>query len=168
MFDWMANGWTNAATLLAGHAVAPTLAFLHLDRAGDDANEIAQYLLISSVQIAIIALVFRPLESLVPVEHWAERRMTAIDRAYTFLKLFGLIPLFAYLFLPMLGTLIDWLAGAPDADGGASPLQLDALLPWLRPHPVVLFIAYFAIADFAYYLIHRLQHALRSSGSARF
>ncbi len=128
--------------------------------ARDDANEIAQYLLISGVQIAIIALVFRPLENLVPVERWAERRLTAIDRAYTFLKLFGLIPLFAYVFLPLLGTLIDRLSGAPGAVGGAAPLQIDALLPWLRPHPVVLFIAYFAIADFAYYLIHRLQHAL--------
>ncbi|GAA0712119.1 sterol desaturase family protein [Dokdonella soli] len=160
MFDWLATVWTAAARFIAVYGVTPVLAFVHLDRAGDDALEIAQYLLICVVQIAVIALVFRPLESLVPVERWADRRLTRIDRAYTFLKLFGLIPLFAYVFLPLLGTAVGMLTGTPRMEGGVSPLQLDVRVPWFRSHPVALFVAYFTISDFVYYLVHRLQHAL--------
>ena len=156
MFDWPATAWASAVSFLAHHAIAPLLAFAHLDRVGDDADEIAQYLLIGLVQVAIIAFVFRPLESLRPLERWSDRRATRIDRTYTFLKLFGLIPLFAYVALPLLGHLL----GATDADAAAAPLQLDVWLQWLRPHPLLLFFVYLAITDFVYYAIHRLQHAL--------
>jgi sterol desaturase/sphingolipid hydroxylase (fatty acid hydroxylase superfamily) len=159
MFDWIATGWIAIANAFAAHGVAPTLAFLHLDIAGNDAVEIAQYLMISSVQVAIIALVFRPLESLIPVERWPDRRLTGIDRVYTFLKLFGLIPLFAYVFLPLFGMALDALTGTPAAEDAPAPLQLDVLVPWFREHPVILFVVYLAIADFVYYLIHRAQHA---------
>lgn len=119
------------------------------------AHEIAEYFLLAIVQVAVIALVFRPLERLWPVEAWPDRRITAIDRSYTLIKLFGVLPLFTYLILAPLGNL---LGGGSDDPAGIVSVQ--GLVPWLGHHPVLLFLVYYAIQDFTYYLIHRLQHAI--------
>ena len=91
--------WSFLVDWLTRHAVSPFLALVHLDRLAGDPREIAAALLIAAAQVLVIALVFRPLESLVPAEHWSDRRLTRIDRTYTLLMLLGLNPLFAYLVL---------------------------------------------------------------------
>ncbi len=118
-------------------------------------HEIAEYFLLTVVQVAVIALVFRPMERMWPVEHWPDRRVTAIDRSYTLIKLFGVLPLFTYLILAPLGNLFG---GGNDDPTGIVSVQ--GLVPWLGHHPVLLFLVYYAIQDFTYYLIHRLQHAI--------
>lgn len=118
-------------------------------------DEIVQYFLLTIVQVAVIALVFRPMEHLWPLEHWQDRRVTLIDRSYTLIKLFGVLPLFTYLILAPLGTLF---AGGGDDSAGIVSVQ--GLVPWLGRHPVLLFLVYYAIQDFTYYVIHRLQHAI--------
>lgn len=119
------------------------------------AHEIAEYFLLAIVQVAVIALVFRPLERLWPVEDWPDRRITVIDRSYTLIKLLGVLPLFTYLILAPLGNL---LGGGSDDPSGIVSVQ--GLVPWFGHHPVLLFLVYYAIQDFTYYLIHRLQHAI--------
>ncbi|MBS0226888.1 MAG: sterol desaturase family protein [Proteobacteria bacterium] len=119
------------------------------------AHEIANYFLLAIVQVAVIALVFRPMERLWPAEDWPDRRITKIDRGYTLIKLFGVLPLFTYLVLAPLGNL---LGGGSDDPAGIVSVQ--GLVPWLGHHPVLLFLVYYAIQDFTYYLIHRLQHAI--------
>ena len=145
--------WTAAVSWLAGHAIVPALAALHLTAYVLQPREIAQYFLLTAMQVAIIAFVFRPLESLWPAEHWPDRRITVIDRSYTLIKLFGVLPLFTYLVLtPLFGG---------DDDGDAAGLvSVQGMLPWLGHHPVLLFVVYYAIYDLVYYLIHRLQHMI--------
>jgi hypothetical protein len=96
------------------HAVTPLLARLHLSGLAGDPNEIAEALLIAIAQIAVIGLIFRPLESLAPAEKWAGRRYTRIDRTYTLVMLLGLNPLFAYLVLrrSRTGSVAAWLRWA--------------------------------------------------------
>lgn len=153
--------WTTAVNALAGHAIAPLLGWLHLTVLADDPREIAAALLISALQVLIVACVFRPLEDLLPAEHWVDRRYARIDRFYTLLKLFGVLPIFTYLlldpFASWIGGLVD---GAASSVGGVAPLSLQRLMPWLGGHSVVLFLVYFAIFDLVYYLIHRLQHGV--------
>ena len=120
-----------------------------------DARAIAGYFLLTAIQVAVIALIFRPLESLWPIEHWPDRRSTAIDRSYTLIKVFGVLPLFAYAVLAPLGNLF----GGGDNDP-AGIVSVQGLAPWLGLHPVLLFLVYYAIQDFTYYVIHRLQHAI--------
>ncbi len=153
--------WTTAVTALAGHAIAPLLGWLHLTALADDPREIAAALLISAVQVLIVACVFRPLEDLLPAEHWVDRRYARIDRFYTLLKLFGVLPIFTYLLLDPFASWVGGLFdGAATGVGGAAPFSLLRLLPWLGGHSVVLFLVYFAIFDLVYYLIHRLQHGV--------
>lgn len=148
--------WSAVVNGLALHVVEPVLAALHLSRlVADPPREIAQYFLLTAVQVAIIAGVFRPLENLWPAERWIDRRATAVDRAYTLLKLFGVLPLFTYLALSPLARLIG---GTGDGVGGVFSVQ--GLLPWLGQHPVLLFLVYYALYDLAYYAIHCLQHTI--------
>lgn len=148
--------WSAVVNWLALRVVEPVLAALHLSRlVADPPHEIAQYFLLTAIQVTIIAGVFRPLEGLWPAERWADRRATAVDRAYTLLKLFGMLPLFTYLALPPLARLIG---GVGDNAGGV--LSLQGLLPWLGRHPVLLFLVYYALYDLVYYVIHRLQHTI--------
>jgi sterol desaturase/sphingolipid hydroxylase (fatty acid hydroxylase superfamily) len=146
--------WSFLVDWLTRHAVSPFLALVHLDRLAGDPREIAAALLIAAAQVLVIALVFRPLESLVPAEHWSDRRLTRIDRTYTLLMLLGLNPLFAYLVLTPLANAF----GGTDAAGAAAPGGLAAWFPWLQQHPLTLFLVYYVIYDFAYYWMHRVQH----------
>jgi sterol desaturase/sphingolipid hydroxylase (fatty acid hydroxylase superfamily) len=109
--------------------------------------------------VFVIACIFRPLESLLPAEKWADRRYTRIDRTYTLVMLLGLNPLFAYL---VLTPLANWLGGgAPVAASGESEVSgLAHWMPWFQDHPFVLFFVYYLVYDFVYYWMHRTQHAI--------
>ncbi|MBA8882792.1 sterol desaturase family protein [Dokdonella fugitiva] len=143
--------WNSLVDGLDAHAVTPFLAFAHLTGLAGDPREIAEALLIALAQVLVIGLVFRPLESLAPAERWADRRLARIDRTYTLLMLLGLNPLFAYLVLTPFANAFG--GGAEEAASG-----LAAWLPWFQQHPLALFLAYYAIYDFAYYWMHRAQH----------
>ncbi len=79
MFDVLAQWWWLAVDWFSAHAVEPALAFLHLGNLIGEPEDIAAALLIASVQIAIIACVFRPLETLAPAEDWKDRQLTKVD-----------------------------------------------------------------------------------------
>lgn len=146
--------WSLLVDGLARHAVAPVLDQLGISPSATDPREVAQYFLITSIQVAIIAGVFRPMEKLWPAEIQRDRKLRALDRSYTLIKLFGALPLFTYFVLAQFARLF-----AGDAAGESTPL-LPRVFPWFAPHPVLLFVLYYAIYDFVYYLIHRLQHAI--------
>jgi sterol desaturase/sphingolipid hydroxylase (fatty acid hydroxylase superfamily) len=145
--------WSLLVDGLARHAVAPVLDLLGISPSATDPREVAQYFLITAIQVAIIAVVLRPLERLWPAEPQSDRRLRAIDRSYTLIKLFGVLPLFTYFVLAQFTRLF---AGGTD-DG--APL-FARVIPWFADHPVALFLTYYAIYDFVYYFIHRLQHAI--------
>jgi sterol desaturase/sphingolipid hydroxylase (fatty acid hydroxylase superfamily) len=129
---------------------------LHLSWLDSQAADIARYFLLTVVQLAVIACVLRPLENVWPAEPWEQRRSTLIDCRYTLIKLLLVLPLFTYL---VLYPLNQWMGG--DSEGnGVGLISIQHGLPWLAHHPVVLFLVYYAIYDFVYYLVHRLQHAI--------
>jgi sterol desaturase/sphingolipid hydroxylase (fatty acid hydroxylase superfamily) len=146
--------WSFLVDWLNGHAVTPFLELVRLDRLAGDPREIAAALLIAAAQVLVIAVVFRPLESLAPAERWDDRHLTRIDRTYTLLMLLGLNPLFAYLVLTPLANAF----GGVDATGQTDVSGLAAWLPWFQRHPLALFLVYYVIYDLAYYWMHRVQH----------
>jgi sterol desaturase/sphingolipid hydroxylase (fatty acid hydroxylase superfamily) len=155
MFDWPAP-WPLALHWTSLHIVHPVLLAAHLSWLDGQSGDIAQYFLLTVVQFAVIAFVLRPAEDVWPAEPWAARTTTAIDARYTALKLFVALPLFTYL---VLFPLNQWMGGDSEG-GGAGLVSIQQGVPWLAHHPVVLFVVYYAIYDFVYYLIHRLQHAI--------
>jgi sterol desaturase/sphingolipid hydroxylase (fatty acid hydroxylase superfamily) len=148
--------WSHAAAWLGQHAVAPALAALHLAGLSDDPADIAGSLMIATLQLCIIGLVFRPLESWLPAERWEDRRYARIDFHYTWLMLVGVFPLFSFLILT---PFANWLGGgAADAAAGGASYDLRHLFPWLDRHPWALFALYYLAYDFTYYWMHRVQH----------
>lgn len=143
-------GWTVL------HIVQPSLLAMHLSWLHGQATDIAQYLVLTTIQVALIACVLRPLENVWPAERWVTRSTTAIDGRYTMLKLFVVLPLFTYL---VLFPINQWLGGDRDGEGGGL-VSVQQDLPWLAGHPLLLFVCYYAIYDFVYYVVHRLQHAI--------
>jgi sterol desaturase/sphingolipid hydroxylase (fatty acid hydroxylase superfamily) len=156
LYQYWTGHWDATVAWLADHAVIPLLQALHLLRWADDPSEIAGYFLITLIQVALIAGLLRPLESLLPVERWTVRSHTAIDRRYTLIKLFGVLPAFTYVALTALGKMFG---GADDDDAGGL-VSLAGLFPWFGAHPVAQFLVYYLIYDLVYYVIHRLQHAI--------
>lgn len=145
--------WGSAEEFVA-QALAVPLGAAHLTELVASPREVASYFLLCTVQLVLIACVMRPLESLCPQETWTDRDLTRIDRVYTLLKLLVVVPVFTFVAIPAASHLLGATAG------GEAPLQLERRIPWLLGHPVLLFLVYFAIYDFVYYVIHRLQHAL--------
>ena len=147
--------WSFLVTWLNVHAVTPFVGLLHLDGLAGDPREIAEALLIALIQVGVIGLVFRPLETIAPAERWSDRRYARIDRTYTLVMLLGLNPLFAYL---VLTPLANWFGGDAAATGPDAVSGLASWLPWFTQHPLVLFLVYYLIYDFVYYWMHRTQH----------
>ena len=150
----IATTWAFVVDGLAQHAIAPVLDAFGISRATTDPREVTQYFLITAIQVAIIACVLRPMERLWPAETQHNGKFRAIDRNYTLLKLLGVLPLFTYFVLAQFTHLF-----ASDDSTNSTPLLVRAL-PWFGLHPIVLFLIYYAIYDFVYYAIHRLQHAI--------
>lgn len=157
MFD-LSPLWAHLTSWASDHAVVPLLQALHLSGLSGNPDDIAAALLIAALQVGIIGLVFRPLETWFPAERWADRRLTRVDRNYTLLMLLGIFPLFTYLVLMPFSHLF----GGGDAvdTGTGSPLGLTHWMPWFNQHPYLLFAAYYVVYDFVYYWMHRTQHAI--------
>jgi sterol desaturase/sphingolipid hydroxylase (fatty acid hydroxylase superfamily) len=152
--------WEHAVSWLSSHAVVPALSALHVLELSGNPEEIAEAMLLGLVQLGIIALIFRPLESLIPAEKWPDRKATWVDIQYTLIILLGLLPLFTYL---VLNPLIHYLGGGATAtaETDSQPLiNLSKLLPVLDGHPLLLFLVYYLIYDFVYYWMHRSQHLI--------
>lgn len=158
MFD-LSPSWAHLTSWVSDNAVVPLLQALHLSGLSGNPDDIAAALLIAALQVGIIGLVFRPLETWFPAERWADRRLTRVDRNYTLLMLLGIFPLFTYLVLMPFSHLFGGGGDAVDP-GTGSPLALTHWMPWLNQHPYLLFAAYYVVYDFVYYWMHRTQHAI--------
>jgi sterol desaturase/sphingolipid hydroxylase (fatty acid hydroxylase superfamily) len=133
--------------------VMPVLLFLHIS---GNPNGFAGAGMITGLQIGIIVLIFRQLESLAPAERWTDRRLTKIDRLYTLLMLLGLFPLFSYLVLSPFSHLL----GAGDVASTESSFNVKHWVPWFNQHPMLLLAVYYVVYDFVYYWMHRAEHLI--------
>ena len=142
--------WHQLVETTRDNLVVPLLSRLHVPPDALDARDMAASLLIAALQIGVIGLVFRPLESWRPAERWADRRLTRVDRGYTLLTLLGAAPLAIFLALTPLRDL--------PAGGVASGLLTG--VPWFAQYPYTLFVVYYLAFDCAYYWMHRAEHAI--------
>lgn len=152
--SFLSMWWSDAIAWLSQHGVVPVLNGLRLTQAAGDPLEIAEAVLIAGMQLFMIACIFRPLESLVPAEPWADRKHTSIDRSYSLLMLLGLFPLFSFLVLMPFAQMLGGGPAAQEVTG------LQRWLPWFADHPLALFLVYYLVYDLVYYWMHRAQHAI--------
>jgi sterol desaturase/sphingolipid hydroxylase (fatty acid hydroxylase superfamily) len=113
-----------------------------------------EFFLCGVLQISAAFLLLRPLEALRPIEVWQDRRAVRVDVLYSFLDRLGIIPLLVFALLaPLLTSFDGWLRF-----NDIIPLQLEDLLPGLDARPLLSFMIYLMILDFAEYWRHRLSH----------
>lgn len=152
MFD--ASGlWRHLVEGTSEGIAAPLLSLLQVPATALSPHELATSLLIAAIQIGIIALIFRPLESWIPAERWTDRRLTRVDRQYTLLVVLGVLPLTIFLATTPLRELLG-------GDAGAAQTGLLHGIPVLDRHPYLLFLVYYLVFDLVYYWMHRAQHAI--------
>jgi sterol desaturase/sphingolipid hydroxylase (fatty acid hydroxylase superfamily) len=146
--DWLgvAQGW------LFETAIQPLVFQLGFGAFVEDAFEGTEWLLIGLLELALLFLVLRPLESLLPAQQITDPRARWNDFLYTVLHRVGV---FSVLIFFTLDPLMDSLAAGLRFDG-FHPFNLEALWPGISP--LAAFAVYFVVLDFFDYWYHRASH----------
>jgi len=146
--DWLglAQGW------LFETAIQPLVFQLGFGEFIEDAFEGTEWLLIGVLELALLFLVLRPLESMIPAQKITDPRARWNDFIYTVLHRIGI---FSVLIFLTLDPLLDALTAALRFDG-FKPLNLETLWPGISP--LGAFFVYFVVLDFFDYWYHRASH----------
>ncbi|HQT72378.1 MAG: fatty acid hydroxylase [Acidiphilium sp. 37-67-22] len=108
-------------------------------------------------QMLLAYAVCVPLERAMPIERWDSRRAVLVDVFYTFLARVGVLPVMTFVLFYAAQVRLDGFL----ADHGYVPPMLETIFPQLFGHPVITFVVYALILDFADYWRHRLSHRFR-------
>lgn len=112
------------------------------------------WLVVGLLQIAVMVVVFEPMQRLWPVEPVRDRRTIRVDMLYTVIHRLGLFKLAMFFTLEAwfdqgLGLLRTW---------GLPTWHLDQVWPGVSDMPLVAFFVYLVALDFVHYWLHRAQH----------
>ncbi|NDU85609.1 MAG: sterol desaturase family protein [Ferrovum sp.] len=150
------QGFTLTQAWVFEHGVEPLLPAFGLLAYQEEAFDATEFFLVGLGEIALLILLFRPLEALFPAEHWANRKGVRVDILYTLLHRLGFIPLVLFVLLwPLTFKLDAWLRLH-----GFIPYTLEDIFPSLENRPLLTFLSYLIIIDFFSYWLHRFQHRL--------
>ncbi len=154
---FVAQGFNAALGWLFQSLVEPLL--FRFDGAGvlEQAYDGTEFFLLGVLQVVILYAILRPLEAWLPVERWSDRRAIRVDILYTLLHRLGVLSLVLFF---VLDPLVDELAGILRLKG-ISNFNLDDLWPGVTSIPIVAFVLYLIVLDFAGYWVHRAQHRFR-------
>ena len=141
-----AHGW------LFEHVVEPFIFFSGLGEFTEEAFEGTEWFLVGMVELAALYLVLRPLEALLPVHAFADKRARWNDFIYTLVHRLGLFSIAIFF---TLDPLMDHIAGLLRLEG-VHPFNLESLLPSMPP--LASFLLYLVVLDFCDYWFHRAQH----------
>jgi sterol desaturase/sphingolipid hydroxylase (fatty acid hydroxylase superfamily) len=116
--------------------------------------DMSEWLVLGTFEVAVLALVLGGLERWRPLEAVADRQAVRIDILYTLLQRLGVV---AFGTFALVTPVVDWLE-AEIRFAGLSRPNLDQLVPGVTDVPLVSFVIYLVVLDFADYWIHRNQH----------
>jgi len=145
--------WVGAQAWLFETFVSPLLYALDLMEWYEPAFNAVEFVMLGIVQIAMIALVMRPIERRWGAER-GEERLVGVDRVYTALNKLGVVPLLVFVVAYPITNELDTLVRVL----GFAPPRLERLIPGLHDNALASFLAYFVLYDFAAYWVHRAQH----------
>ena len=134
--------------------VQPLLFLSGLGEFAENAFEGTEWFLIGVCEILLILLVLRPLEAMIPVHAFTDRRARWNDFVYTVVHRLGA---FAVLIFFLLDPLIDQFTGFLHLHG-IHQFELDKIWPGVSDQPLVSFFLYLLVIDFFDYWYHRAQH----------
>ncbi|SBT05439.1 Fatty acid hydroxylase [Candidatus Accumulibacter aalborgensis] len=157
MIGAFTDGFVQLQGWLLDRVVQPVLLTLGLGSYLEMAFDGLEFFLWGILQLATAYVLLRPLEALLPIEVWRDRKAVRVDVLYSLLDRLGIIPLLVFALLAPLFVEVDsWLRFHD-----ILPAQLEDLFPVLEQQPLLSFATYLIILDFAEYWRHRLSHTLR-------
>jgi sterol desaturase/sphingolipid hydroxylase (fatty acid hydroxylase superfamily) len=152
--DWFgaAQGW------LFERALQPALFGFELGQWSEQAFEGTEWFLAGACELAVLFVLLRPLEALMPVHKLSDPRARWNDFVYTAVHRLGLFSVAVFF---TLDPLINRLAGALGLEG-MHPSNLELLWPAAvgTIGPIASFFAYLVVIDFFQYWFHRAQHQI--------
>lgn len=153
----VAQAFGDVHTWVFQSIVEPLL--FRFDGAGvlEQAYDGTEFFLLGVLQVVVLYALLRPLEAWRPAERWDDRRAVRVDIVYTLLHRLGLFSLVLFF---VIDPLFDAFAGALRLEGWSS-FNLDDLWPGVTSIPLVAFVLYLVVLDFANYWMHRWQHRFR-------
>lgn len=146
--DWLgtAQGW------LFETVVQPLLFHLGWGDITEEAFEGTEWLLIGLCELVLLFLVLRPLEAMIPVHAFTDKRARWNDFIYTVLQRIGVFPVLIFFTLdPLLDALMGWLRLED-----VQPFSLETAFPDISP--LASFALYLLVLDFVDYWYHRASH----------
>jgi sterol desaturase/sphingolipid hydroxylase (fatty acid hydroxylase superfamily) len=153
----MIDPFDAAAGWLQEYVLIPLLYEIGLMRWEDVSYGWALFAVYGACQVAITFAVCMPLEHWRPVERWPDKGAVWVDMIYTVLSRVGVLPVFTFVLFYQAQVMLN---GAL-ADHGWVPPTLERLIPALLGQPVLTFLLYAIILDFADYARHYLSHQFR-------
>jgi sterol desaturase/sphingolipid hydroxylase (fatty acid hydroxylase superfamily) len=134
--------------------VQPLLFWSGLGEFTENAFEGTEWFLIGVCELLLLWLVLRPLEALIPVHAFNDRRARWNDFIYTVVHRLGAFTLVIFF---LLDPLIDQFTAFLHLHG-IHQLDLDKIWPGVTDLPLVSFFLYLLVLDFFDYWYHRAQH----------
>lgn len=159
---WLASGvdafeWARQWLFLT--LVQPAVFDLGFGNLLEDAHVATGWFLVGLLQLAVLVLVFAPLQRWRPVEAMRDRAAVRVDVIYTLIHRLGLFRLGAFF---LVAPAVDFLSGWLTVQGIAGFHVDQALARWwplVAQSAALSFLLYLLIFDFVDYWIHRGQHA---------
>lgn len=150
LMDWFATLQQGLYETL----IQPLALAVGVDNLLEQAYEGTGWLLAGLVQIGIMLALIAPLEKIIPVERWADRRAVRVDVIYTLIHRLGFFKLVMFFTLENgLDHVWGWLRVQ-----GVPTFHLDQIWPGVTDGAWASFVLYLVVFDLAHYLIHRAQH----------
>jgi sterol desaturase/sphingolipid hydroxylase (fatty acid hydroxylase superfamily) len=134
--------------------VQPAMFALGLGEFVEDSFEGVEWFVFGVLQLILLFLILRPLESWIPVHPITDKRARWNDFIYTALHRLGL---FSILIFFVLDPILDQITALLHFQG-VNPLNLENLWSGFLQYPALLFFAYLVVLDFFDYWYHRAEH----------
>jgi len=141
-------------TLLYVDVVQPLFFRFGLMAYDEDTYDALYLVVVGFLQVVLTYVTLRPLEAWRPLEKWQDRKALRADVLYTWIVKLGILNIGFFMILQPL--FFHWqsliaLHNIPN-------FELDNLWPGVTDQPLVSFVIYLLILDFAGYWYHRWQH----------
>jgi len=154
--DWLDSTFSAAQQWLYETLVQPAMFALGLGHLLEDGYTATGWLLVGLLQLAVLVIVFGPLQRWRPVEAVTDRATIRTDVLYTLIHRLGLFRVALFF---SVDPLFDELVGSLRV-AGVGTFHLDQLWPGVTDIAWVSFAIYLVVFDFVDYWIHRGQHGL--------
>ncbi|SFI14521.1 Fatty acid hydroxylase superfamily protein [Collimonas sp. OK307] len=150
LVDWFAS----AQAWLFQAVVQPLMFHAGFSEYLEDAFDGTEWFLIGVCELVVLFLILRPLEAVIPVHAFTDRRARRTDFIYTVLYRLGAFSMLVFFLVDPLMAKVTELLHLQ----GLNPFNLENLLPGFTDQPLITFLMYLLVLDLCEYWYHRAQH----------